>query len=212
MNFKHIKTLFFASCIILVCVAAQTTGEKDKELAKLFRLMQGSYHSGEQAKADSANFYEVHLNMKAIWQDRNIGYWLYVEQAMASSLDKPYRQRVYHLTRKNGKIVSEVYNLNAPLRFAGVYKLDKPMEKLTPDSLIKREGCEIFLEKKGNTYIGKTIEGACGSELRGAKYATSEVTISRKQLLSWDRGFDQSNKQVWGAVKSGYIFRKVKKL
>ncbi len=185
--------------------------KKDKEMEKLFQFMTGSFHSGEQAKADSANFYEVHLNMKPIWQDRNIGYWLYVEQAMATSLDKPYRQRVYHLVRKGSNIVSEVYTLQVPLRFAGAYRQAKPLDQLTPDSLLKKDGCEIILEKKGKTFVGKTIEGACSSELRGAKYATSEVVISKKLLLSWDRGFDADKKQVWGATKGGYLFKKVKK-
>jgi CpeT protein len=203
--------LLFASLVPLQETQKDKEEKKDKELAKLFKFMTGSFHSGEQAKADSANFFEVHLNMKPIWADRKVGYWLYVEQAMSTSLDKPYRQRVYHLIRKGDKIVSEVYNLNAPLRFAGAYKLAKPLANLSVDSLIKKEGCEIILEKVGKNFIGKTVEGACSSDLRGAKYATSEVNISKKQLYSWDKGFDASKNQVWGAKKSGYIFKKVKR-
>uniref|UniRef100_UPI0038D3A63C CpcT/CpeT family chromophore lyase n=1 Tax=Flavobacterium sp. TaxID=239 RepID=UPI0038D3A63C len=49
----------------------------------------------------------------------------------------------------------------------------------------------------------------CASELRGASYATSKVTITANQVLSWDQGFDKDDKQVWGATKAGYIFDKL---
>ena len=56
---------------------------------------------------------------------------------------------------------------------------------------------------------GRTLGDLCKSTLRGAAYATSVVSIGRAALVSWDRGFDESGKQVWGAVKSGYVFEKI---
>ena len=47
---------------------------------------------------------------------------------------------------------------------------------------------------------------ACASDLRGAAYATSEVTITPQFVLSWDRGFDNTGKQVWGATEGPYVF------
>jgi hypothetical protein len=44
--------------------------------------------------------------------------------------------------------------------------------------------------------------------MRGATYATSEVVINKQMLESWDRGWDASGKQMWGATKSGYQFVK----
>ena len=49
----------------------------------------------------------------------------------------------------------------------------------------------------------------CPSNLHGASYATSEVTITPEALTSWDRGYDDNGKQVWGAENSAYEFRKV---
>jgi CpeT protein len=48
----------------------------------------------------------------------------------------------------------------------------------------------------------------CPSNLRGATYATSEVVVQHDKMISWDRGFDSRDKQVWGAEKGGYIFMK----
>ncbi|MFY7787082.1 MAG: chromophore lyase CpcT/CpeT [Thermoflexibacteraceae bacterium] len=207
------KSLLFTFVAVFISMAlvAQSpqSPKKDKELRKLVKFMTGSFHSGEQAAQDSS-FFKVHLTMTPIWQDRNIGYWLYVEQAMSTALNKPYRQRVYHVYRDDkGRLVSAVYTLPSnPLRFAGAFKQAKPLDQLTPDSLSARTGCEIILQKEGKVFKGSTGEQSCPSDLRGAAFATSTVEISQKTLLSWDRGFDANGKQVWGAVKGGYIFKK----
>ena len=41
-------------------------------------------------------------------------------------------------------------------------------------------------------------------------HATSEVNFSR-QDLSWDRGYDSDDIQVWGSVDGPYIFQLVNK-
>ncbi|MFK7750665.1 MAG: CpcT/CpeT family chromophore lyase [Kordia sp.] len=67
-----------------------------------------------------------------------------------------------------------------------------------------------MLEKKGNYYTGSTNEKECKSTIRGASYATSEVTIKANEIVSWDRGFDSKNEHVWGAEKAGYVFKRLK--
>ena len=54
-----------------------------------------------------------------------------------------------------------------------------------------------------------TKDRDCISNLRGASYATSEVTIKNDRIFSWDRGLDTNDDQVWGAEKGGYIFLKI---
>jgi hypothetical protein len=171
--------------------------------------MVGSFSSIEQAEKDS-NYFNIELEMVQLWKDRTDGPWLYIEQAVAESKDKPYRQRVYQLRkRSDGKIESLVYTIPDPLRFAGDYKKEFPLLRLTPDSLILKEGCEVVLYQADNGYFeGSTVDKNCSSDLRGASYATSEVMIDKDKMISWDRGFDESGKQVWGATDGGYIFKK----
>ncbi len=199
--------LFFV-IILGVFNCKDTSLTEDHELQKLKSWMTGSFSSEEQAKADT-NFFNIHLKMVEIWKERKDTIWLYVEQAAAWSLDKPYRQRVYRLARKDDKTFeSAVFSFNDPLRFAGAWKEDQPLKQLTPDSLIERSGCAIILEYKDGAFVGSTNEKDCSSELRGAVYATSEVRIEEKVLTSWDRGFDANDLQVWGATLGPYIFRK----
>lgn len=116
-----------------------------RDVEALVEYMVGSFSSIEQAEKDS-NYFNIELEMVQLWKDRTDGPWLYIEQAVAESKDKPYRQRVYQVRkRSDGKIESLVYTIPDPLRFAGDYKKEFPLLRLTPDSLILKEGCEVVL-------------------------------------------------------------------
>ncbi len=179
------------------------------DLSSVVKMMAGEFSSEEQSKTDSA-FFHIKLRMKPIWKKNKDGYWLYVEQSVASAQDKPYRQRVYHVyINDDSTIVSKVYEIRNATKYAGGWKNTKLLRPLNPDSLIDRQGCGIFLHRKAESIYGGSTPGkACLSSLRGATYATSEVLVSKDVIISWDRGWDLNDKQVWGAVKSGYIFKK----
>jgi hypothetical protein len=195
--------------LLVLLIPTFAKAQFSKDLVKLSKMMQGYYSSELQSKSDSA-FFDIRLSILPIWTDRKDAIWLYVEQAMSGKENNPYRQRVYKLTETSkGNFESAVYTLKSPLRFVG--NLEK-VNALTPDSLMLREGCAVLLKKSGRKkYIGATAYRKCSSDLRNATYATSEVTLTPKLLASWDRGYDATDKQVWGAIKGGYLFRKQKK-
>jgi hypothetical protein len=202
MKMKTLVTFFFALSIAIVSYP-----QTDVDI--LANWMTGSFSSEEQAYSDT-NYFNIELEMVQIWNDRPDGPWIYVEQAAADYKEKPYRQRVYQLKKRNdGKIESIIYTIPHPLRFAGDFRKDIPLLRLTPDSLGLREGCDVVLFRVDEGYFdGGTVGNKCKSDLRGASYATSSVTIMEDRVLSWDRGFDENNKQVWGAENGGYVFIK----
>lgn len=181
----------------------------DREVNELFELMQGSFNSEKQSIADST-YYNISLHMYPIWEGK--GNWLYVEQAINSMQDKPYRQRIYEVKRNDqGQLASYVYAIPNDSLWIGKWKSPIAFDGLSPKKLVPREGCEVLLTKKSEgTFIGKTQNGTCESTLRGASYAMSEVTITPRGITSWDQGFDSEGKQVWGATAGGYIFDKLK--
>jgi hypothetical protein len=132
---------------------------------------------------------------------------LYVEQAMMSNLGSPYRQRLYVLTEdeSEGTVTSTIYSVLQPERFVGTCAgADVPrINKLDAEI---RVGCEVILRADGEGFSGSTVEKNCESSLNGASYATSEVTLSEDTVLSWDRGYDAMDNQVWGAEAGPYIF------
>ena len=75
--------------------------------------------------------------------------------------------------------------------------------------LAVRPGCSVVLRYAGpGRMTGSTQGDGCASALRGAAYATSEVTLTAGELESWDRGFDAKGNQVWGSTKGAYRFVK----
>lgn len=197
----------FAALIVVLFLSVSNAFAKG-DLKTLSHWMQGGFDSQKQSLEDE-DFFNIHLYMKQIWADREDGVWLYVEQAAEGYLDKPYRQRVYHLTQlEDGRFSSEVFSFDNAKQFAGAWKKEQPLDALSPEQLKVRKGCAVFLEwdKKSGSYTGSTDAKKCGSKLRGATYATSKVTVFADRIESWDQGYDADDKQVWGAVKSGYVF------
>ncbi len=178
-------------------------------LTTLAELMTGSFSSAAQSTADG-DYFDIRLEMARIWPDREDGYWLYVEQSAASNLERPYRQRVYHVTEEaDGSFRSEIYSIPDPLRFVGDWKKADPLATLSRDSLEIRKGCAVILRlNPDGLFAGGTDGAACTSTLRGASYATSEVIVGEDRIESWDRGFDAGDNHVWGAEKGPYIFKR----
>ncbi len=215
MRIRFVAVLAITAALLIIvggCVKRKETpapaGQED--LQRLVAWMSGSFSSRAQAEQDSS-YYDIRLEMTPVWTDRSDGYWLYVEQAMASHLDQPYRQRVYHVARDSaGRFRSTVYELPGPEDFVGSWRTPLAFNALSSEDLLERRGCDIVLEAHGDSaFVGSTVGRECASELRGASYATSEVVITESTLVSWDRGFDVDGEQVWGAEEGGYVFRKV---
>ncbi len=209
---KHpglICIFLLASVLLQHCSSTQSAHKSaNTDLNTLAVWMTGDFSSQEQSLRDSA-FFDIRLHIRPIWPNRTGEIWLYVEQATAAAEAKPYRQRVYKLEREGDVFKSIVYTLPEPERWAGAYKTPEMFQKLKPEDLALRDGCTVFLQKKSReVFEGATRGEGCESNIRGAKWARSTVTITANQLLSWDQGFNASGEQVWGAVKGGYIFVK----
>jgi CpeT/CpcT family (DUF1001) len=177
---------------------------------ELERYLTGYFTSAAQAAADK-DYFNIELRVVPVWLQRSDGPWLYVEQADARTPDKPYRQRVYRLEARGAQYISHIYTLKGdPLRHAGEWKKPTPLAAAAPADLELRDGCAVVMTRTAQaTYKGATLERACPSDLRGAKYASSIVEVSNSLLDSWDQGFDANGKQVWGALKGPYKFVKL---
>ncbi|MFM7051829.1 MAG: chromophore lyase CpcT/CpeT [Planctomycetota bacterium] len=171
-------------------------------------MLAGTYTSAAQA-AEDREFFEVELHMARIWNDRADGHWLYVEQAMATAREKPYRQRIYCVVDGDeGSVLSMVYELPNAAERVGAWREPQMFAADTPDALVKREGCVIRLVRDGDAWTGSTNGKECLSTLRGSTYATSEVRLLADRIETWDRGFDATDQQVWGSKKGAYRFIK----
>lgn len=190
--------------------ACESEPKEDAELNELFSLMQGSFNSENQATQDST-YYNISLHMYPIWKDK--GNYLYVEQALNRMQNKPYRQRIYKVTRLNDSVFSSaIFTIPHDSLWIGKWKAPQDFDRISAEYIEERTGCEVLLKRLGkNHFKGATGIKTCQSSLRGASYATSEVEITEGRVLSWDRGFDSDGNHVWGAEKAGYVFEKLEK-
>ena len=212
MNFIQVSkmrlVLLFFVLIIAACSPVKKSTKVDYELNQLVDLLHGSFSSEAQSK-DDTTYFNISLVMVPIWKERTDGQWMYVEQAMATKLDKPYRQRVYRLQHPGeNTFTSDIYTIKNALSYAGLQNDKTKLQKLSIDSLELKDGCTVTMIKNNDVYAGGTDGKSCSSDLRGAKYATTKITMKKGELISWDQGFDSNDKQVWGATKGGYIFIK----
>ncbi|MCA9785714.1 MAG: chromophore lyase CpcT/CpeT [Candidatus Cloacimonetes bacterium] len=195
--------------VLLAATQCPASQARTPALDLLVHLMSGSFSSQDQALQDSS-YFDIRLEMAPVFPEREDGHWLYVEQAVAEHLDRPYRQRVYHVESTEQGFISAVFEIPDPLRFAGDFASARPLAGLTPDSLSAREGCAVILTQQADSlFAGSTPGKECLSSLRGATWASSQVEIGPGWITSWDRGYDAEDQQVWGAEKGPYLFLRV---
>ncbi len=204
------KTLFILASIALLigCKSGQNQSKNSKELQELVTVMQGHYSSEKQSKADE-DYFNISLRMTPIWKAK--GNYLFVEQAIFDKQDKPYRVRIYKVSQRGDQFISEIYTLKDEKVWIGKWTNPEAYDQLTEADIELKQGCEVTLKRiEKNKFEGATGDKTCPSELRGASWANSKVTVTENSILSWDQGFDKDGKQVWGATKGGYEFIKIK--
>ncbi|MEE9392941.1 MAG: chromophore lyase CpcT/CpeT [Planctomycetota bacterium] len=131
----------------------------DAELVELADWMSGSFETAKPPAASGMNYRGFQLETAEIWTDRKDGLWLYSEQAAAGSPDRPFRQRVYHLSRGgDGAIISEIYSLpNGGRGHLGAYKNPSLFSNIDPSKLQSQEKGHMVLRRMGpRTFLGST--------------------------------------------------------
>lgn len=175
---------------------------------RLFQYLAGTFDSTAQAAAD-ARYFEIQLKACAV-DAPDIGERvLYVEQAVVSSANRPYRQRIYVVEFGEGEQdgVSRVYTVANEASWIGACDEATP-RTVTAAEITERSGCAVYLtwSEADAQFAGSTRGNECSSNLQGATYATSEVVMTETEVRSWDRGYDDQDVQVWGAEAGPYIF------
>jgi hypothetical protein len=134
--------------------------------------------------------------------------FLYQEQALTRSLDQPYRQRFLHLRPSvDGQAIeSRAYKPSNPDAWIGL--CNRPQAERTIQSTDLGEGvCSVFLTPTLEGYRGTTQAGGCPANVRGATRITNTILLHAAGMDTWDRGYDDSWQQVWGAETEPYQFR-----
>jgi hypothetical protein len=205
----HIKPMLLG--IATLCLGFATVGGAggaDNTTAdRLATHLIGRFDSTKQA-ASNPQYFEIQLVTCEVPAPALSARALYVEQAVMTALDEPYRQRLYLVepgTPPDTQAISRVYTFNNPMAYIGRCN-DADGAEIAAADVVERTGCDVTMNWTGDHFSGGTTAKECESDLNGASYATSVVDIFEDRIESWDRGYDAEDGQVWGAVAGAYVF------
>lgn len=173
--------------------------------------MAGNFSSEAQSKAAPA-FEDIRVHLRPIWVDRIDGLWLYMEQSLATTPDKPYRQRVYQIVDGNDadSVDCRMYALPGDaLQYAGEWKVERPMRKLTADLLLPISGCTITLRKnEDSSWSGSTQPNECVPPASSGVSSMTSLKIDHDGFEVWDRTLNAEGQQVGGSTAGPYLFKR----
>lgn len=141
----------------------------------------------------------------------------------------PYRQRIYAIYQKDDYYIGlDIFALPNEDKYWNVFTevsdknnnstvdditftADLERLKAIPiDSLIYKDGCSIQIYKDNlNGFRGSTNYDDCKGSFKGATYTTTEFVVYPHEVISWERGWDDSKNQKWGPTNGPYIYSKV---
>jgi hypothetical protein len=215
---RSVPCLFLLACAA-ACVSAGPSKTSDAEL--LAAWLSGSFNSHAQCAAEAASgademralvaqhaeHADVRMHAVPVWTDREDGRWLYVERERANRPGSAYFERVVHVHFDGHALVSDTYLLPGDEhRFDGAWRTPKALADVDVGSLVLRAGSRLHWSRTtGGTFSGVPEYGSCSSVLQGATHATSRMTVSSSRITSWDQGFDDAGKQVWGVTSGPYV-------
>lgn len=208
---------------LILCISCSSTESDTAELvtqneqefdatAQLSLMLSGEFDSSGQA-AETSSYYNVHLwGCEAEAQGLD-GMALYIEQALSTNQNNPYRQRLYILTElepsEDGlpRAQSTIYQFESPTGLVGTCA-EGNLPSFELDELDLREGCEVELTWNGTSFLGGTTGQECSSSM-GGDYSVSDIEIFDDRIESWDRGYYDSGVQAWGATDGPYVFKRI---
>jgi hypothetical protein len=177
-------------------------------VAAVAERLSGRFDSSAQA-AEDRTYYNISLVTCAVSAPELGDTVLYVEQAVADTPSEPYRQRLYVVAESTDGAATTIFELDRPADAVGLCDgSDAPT--YTAADVDERVGCGVILTVQDDgSYTGSTEPEACGSDLNGATWASSIVTLTQDRVESWDQGWDDQGTQVWGATAGPYVFDRI---
>ena len=141
---------------------------------------------------------------------------LYREEASAPRLDEPSLQRFYRVEEDGEVVRLRAFDPKDPFIVRGKWRDPATLALYGPNDVRVKLGCTITLKRIGEHWEGGTPEAtaqtACPSTVRNVVRnvvrISSSMTLSKDELVEWDRGFDERGKQTMGSLEGGTTFVK----
>jgi len=208
------------SVVAIAKPIAKTSSTLEQQAEEVAALLSGKMDTSAQAIANpkAPNVQMTTCRIELLTPADSESIFLYQEQAMSTSLDKPYRQRFLEISPSplSQSVRSRSFKPADPTRWSGLCdsrkdrftnRADNP-KQITNLSDLGTPICNVFLKQVGTIYLGNTPIDGCPANVRGAVRITNHIELTPASMNTWDRGFDAQGKQVWGAKTESYQFRR----
>lgn len=213
---KHLLTT------LLIFVTILTFGQITQEDYQYYKQgIEGRFSSYPQTLVDTTKS-DVLIRTK--WIQKLDEYDIFYTQQgeYYDNIFYPYRQRIYKTKNEGTHILLEINTIDIPYTILQdtpkgqhpTFTLD--LSQIKPELFQPKQGCDIKIIKvwsKDNTPIlyGSTNQNDCIASFNGSTYTQVEFLILPIGLISWERGYNENDEQVWGPEQSPYLFLKVSK-
>ncbi len=189
----------------------QSTDKESSLLRNLAKVMAGDFSNQKQAFANPKDYAHIRVFFRPLpWEFFGaIGF--YSEQVYDYDLWSPYRQGIHRLIDRGDHIYIENYSLKDPMLYAGAGHNQDIIQTICPTSIERRYNCSMVFQQDGEIFRGGVEPGnQCLIHRKGVEtYLVSDVEITAKTWMSWDRGMDRNTgEQIWGSAKGPLKFEK----
>lgn len=208
IKFKSLWSVFLLAIATPAQAEIPLGQQVDEVVAHLVGVMDTSAQAAANPSLSSVRMTTCEIKLQGRSPQNDVVY-LYQEQALTSDLAKPYRQRFLEISPSvySQSVISLSFRPAAPEKLVGLCS-QPDSARVVEASAIGTPVCRVFLKRSGEDYAGRTPIDGCPANVRGAVRITNQITLHKAGMDTWDRGYDASGKQVWGAKAQSYQYRR----
>jgi hypothetical protein len=190
--------------------AAAAPAWTDPEFAKVAGLLSGSWKSSKPVAVGDQS-YDIIMNVAPVTIG-DVPNAMYAEISRSDAPDKPYRQAIWRLYRRQGEIRLQTLEFRRKGgefgSITGLWAAPETFPKTVSMSDLVGT-LDIQLKATADGFAGKTPQ-PYPTAAGGATEMTSEISVNATTFTSADRGFDASGNVVWGPAQGeSYAFSRV---
>jgi hypothetical protein len=204
-------SIFSLGLSLLFVPSSQVWGQSlsiDAQVREVASYLIGAMDTSTQAAIDR-RAPDVRITTCPIRVGDTEALFLYQEQALSLTLNRPYRQRFLQIASTvDNRVESISYKPTHPEAWIGLCNQPN-VDRTVPLPELGETVCTLILQRNGEGYVGTTPEEGCTANYRGAVRITNQVQLTQGTMETWDRGFDAQGQQVWGASDESYQYRDI---
>ena len=198
------------AAIVATPAGSQPLPSLNQQVEEVAARLEGAMDTSAQAAANPKAVKVRMTTCRVRLAEATTGVVLYQEQALTKDLTQPYRQRFLRIEPSPASQTVRSASFKPSNPAAWVNFCTKPIaERGVQVGDLGTPVCSVFLKPSGEDYVGNTPITGCPANVRGAVRITNHIVLQKTGMQTWDRGFDGSGKQVWGAKAESYQFRKL---